>query len=404
MAIWTLARTYARGPGAAVRSGTVLGFRYVVHPVWLLVFALLLVSLVTSLSGPQATDLPATLTVLVGAVVVALFIVSIVAHELAHALVARRLGLPQATIQLLTLGRPSEHEPDPVSPGSELAVAATGPTLSAGIGLLLVAASYLIPADQGDAILALYRTCLWLGLANLGLAAFHLVPVLPLDGGRIVRAIAWLITNDLDRATATAAVVGRLFGYVVVGSGLFMAMSIDLVLGLWLVLLGWFTTRLARASVDRRRMDTLTAGLTVSDATDTDPAIILPALAVETLLLEDAERGGQGVYPVVEDGRLLGYLFISRLRRPLRRKRSNERVADALVPVERAPTLRPDEPLMRAVERLETVGSDGLPVVSADDPERLYGVVTRARVLDRLRARHAMAQARRGSAPSDVHG
>jgi CBS domain-containing protein len=151
-------------------------------------------------------------------------------------------------------------------------------------------------------------------------------------------------------------------------------------------------------------MEALTAGLTVSDATDTDPATITSALAVETLLLEDAERGGQGVYPVVERGQLVGFAFVSRLRRPLRRKRQGERVGDALVPVETAPSLRPEEPLIRAVERLEVVGSDGLPVMSSEDPTLLYGIVTRARVLDRLRARHAITQARGGSAPSDARG
>ncbi len=387
-----------------MRSGTLLGFRYVVNPGWLAVFAILLVSLVTSLTGGGNTELSALLALAVGLVVVALLIVSIVAHELAHAIVARRLGLPQMPVQLLTLGRPREDEPDPIAPSSELIVAITGPGFSAGVGLVFVAIATALPADPGGPARALYWMCLWLGLANLLLAGFQLVPVLPLDGGRIVRALAWSVTHDLDGATAATALVGRLFGYLVIGSGLFITMSVDLVLGVWLVLLGWFSTRLARASVDRRRMRELTAGLTVADCTDTDPAVVLPSLAVETLLLEDAQRGGQGVYPVMEEGRLLGFVFSGRLRRPLRRRHSDERVRDVLIPTDRVPRLGPDEPLMRAAERLEAIHSDGLPVLSTDGTDQLYGVVTRARVLDRLRARHAVRQARGGSASSGLRG
>lgn len=387
-----------------MRTGTLFGFTYVVHPAWLLIFALITISLVSSVSGATAAGLSASVMLAVATVVVGLFVVSIVAHEFSHALVARRLGLADRPIQLLTLGRRSESEPDPREPSSELLVALSGPALSVGLGLLLIALAAVVPGGPESASRALYWTFWWLGLANLALGGFHLVPVLPLDGGRIVRAAAWTVANDLDRATAATAFVGRMFGYLVIGSGLFIAISVDLISGMWMVLLGWFTIRLARASVDRRRMETLTAGLTVSDATDTDPAVIPPSLAVETLLLEEAERGGQGVYPVMEEGRLLGFVFSSRLRGPLRRARPDERARDVIIPVERAPSLRRDEPLMRAVEKLEAAASDGLPVLSGMDPTDLYGVVTRTRVLDRLRARHAVTQARDGSASLDVRG
>lgn len=370
-----------------MRSGTFLGFPYTVHPVWLLVFAILLVSLVTSLSGSATAQLSTPAALVVGSLVVALFVISIVAHELSHAVMTRRLGLPGARIQLATIGRPVESEPDPIAPGGEFVVAVAGPVLSAIVGLLLVAAASVVPTGSDEAVLAVYWSCLWLGLANLVLAAFHLVPVLPLDGGRIVRAGVWTLTRDLDRASATTAFVGRMFGYLVIGGGLFLAMSIDIIFGLWMVLLGWFTTRLARGSLDRRRMERLTQGLTVADATDTDPATIPPSLAVATLLREDEEQGGQGVYPVVDGEIVLGVVFTSRLRRPFRRPPADERVRDVLIPIERAPSLEADEPLIRAVERLELTRGDGLPVLSRDDPGRVYGVVTRARVLDRLRAR-----------------
>jgi Zn-dependent protease len=387
-----------------VRTGTLLGYPYQVHPVWLLIFATLLVSLVSTVDGSGVSELSGPAALIVGALVVALFVVSIVAHELSHALMSKRLGLPRQRIQMLTLGRPYEREPDPTSPQDELKVASVGPLLSAVIGGLLLAAASLVPASADDMLRGLYWTCWWLGLANLVLAGFHLVPVLPFDGGRIVRALIWASTRELDRASSMTAFAGRMFGYMVIGSGLFIAISVDLFVGVWMVLLGWFTTRLTRGAVDRLRMERLTTDLTVGDATDTEPTVILPSLAIETLLIADEQRADQGVYPVVEDGRLLGVVFTARVRGRWRRRRTGEEARDALIPIERAPSFRPDDPLVRAVEKLEAMRINGLPVVTAEDPVQLYGVVTRARVVERLRVRQAMARARDGSAPSDVRG
>jgi Zn-dependent protease len=386
-----------------MRSGTILGFPYQVQPAWLLIFAVLIVSVVSSVDGSVIGELSGVATVVVGIVVVGLFVGCIVAHEFSHAVLARRLGLPRVPIQLLAVGQPAGTEPDPTSPSDELKMALAGPVVSLVLGLLLLSAAALLPEAAAEQRGAIYWTLWWLGMANIVLAGFHLVPVLPLDGGRIVRAAAWTMTDDLDRATLMTANVGRLFGYLVIGSGLFIALSVDVFLGVWVILLGWFTTRLSRAATNRRRMEQLTAGLTVEDATDTDPAVIAPSLAVETLLAEDARSAGQGVYPVVDGEALLGVVFTARLRSPLRRTKPGARARDVLIPIGRAPSFEPGQPLFDAVDRLEAMGADGLPVIKAGE-DRLYGVVTRARVLEKLRVRDAMARARDGSASLDARG
>ena len=387
-----------------MRTATLFGFPVMVNPAWLLVFALLIVSLVTSVAGTGPAMLPGEAALGVSAVVVVLFVASVVAHELTHALVARRRGLPIRPIQLLTLGQPVETEPEPTSPLTEVLVAASGPLVSAviGGGLLLVALAF--PADTAQPLSLVYWTVYWLALAYLVLAVFHLVPVLPLDGGRLVRAVAWRIGGDLDRGTRGASVVGRPFGYAVVGSGLFVALFVELFLGIWLVLLGWFSGRLSRTAVDRRRMERLTAGLTVEDATDTSPAVVPPSLTVVTLMEQDEQNGGPGIYPVFEGERLLGVIFLSRLRRSFRRDWAERRTADVLIPIERAPSLRPGEPLMHAVERLEATRADGLPVLEASDPPRLVGVITRQNVMARLRARQTISDERARSAADRARG
>jgi len=387
-----------------MRTGTLLGVPYQVQPVWLLVFAIAIVTFMSSVGGGVAETLPTAGVLLVGGLVVALFVACIVAHELSHALMRRRLGLAVRPVQLLTLGRPVEAEPDPTSPKDELLVAATGPVLSAAIAAALLGLASLFEGGSSKLVEGLYWLCWWLAFANLVLAGFHLVPVLPLDGGRIVQAAIWAVVRDLDRATDISALVGRGFGYIVIGSGLFVIFSVDLFFGIWMVLLGWFATRLSRSAVDRRRMQQLTAGLSVKDATITDITEIPAGMTVEALMEQDRQRGGHGVYPVVEDGRTLGIFFTSRVHGPLRRSRPDQLVSEAAIPLERAPTYGPDEPLIHAVERLETLRTDSLPVVDPDEPSRLYGIVTREKALERLRMRHRLAQARGGSASLGERG
>lgn len=380
-----------------MRSATLFGFPLVANPAWLLVFALLVVSLVTSVAGTGPAILPSSAALGVSAVVVALFVVSLVIHELTHALVARRRGLEVSEVRLLALGNPTADEPDPESPLTDALVAASGPLISAVIGTTLLLAALTFPADVGEPASLAYWALYWLGLANLALALLHLVPVLPLDGGRLVRALAWRSSGDLDRATAWTAAIGRAFGYVVIGSGLFIAMFVELFVGIWLVLLGWFAGRLSRSAVDQRAMEQLTSGLTVDDAIDHDAAVIPPTLTIDTLMAQDEQEDGPGVYPVLESGRLVGVVFLSRLRRRFRHDWTEQRAADVLVPVDRAPSLRADEPLIRAVERLEALRVDGLPVVDSSDPERLAGLLTRRNLMARLRARQTLLEGRTGS-------
>jgi CBS domain-containing protein len=127
-------------------------------------------------------------------------------------------------------------------------------------------------------------------------------------------------------------------------------------------------------------------------------------MAVGALVEQDRQRGGHGVYPVVEDGRTLGILFTSRLHGQLRRSRPDQLVSEAAIPLDRAPTYGPDEPLIHAVERLETLRTDSLPVVDPAEPSRLYGIMTREKALERLRMRHHLATARGDSASLGERG
>lgn len=375
-----------------------LGLRVVVHPVWLAVFSLLGVSLAASFEGPGSRPLEDRAAIGTGLISAALFMAAVIVHELSHALVSRVRGVPVDEVRVLALGLPPRATRAAGTPATQVLVAVSGPAFSALLGLLLVGLAVAMTPPDGapEGALAVQLVAWWLGLANLGLAAFQLIPAVPLDGGRVVHAMALGLTGDDERATVIAGRVGRAFGYAVMAGGLAIAFLGEVLGGLWLVLLGWLGGRLARASVDRLRMTRLAAGMTVADATTPEAPAVPPSLTLDALMAQDGRGASDGVFAVVEADRLVGAVYASRVRRSPRRGWDHRRAAEAMVPVGSLPRLHPDDPLLKAIESLEAGRWEGFPVVAADEPGRLVGLITRSRVLERLRARQAMLTEREG--------
>jgi Zn-dependent protease len=187
-----------------------------------------------------------------------LFLGTVFAHEVSHTAVAQRRGVVVKQIRLMVFGGASELEDGEMTPQTELAIAIVGPISSAALGGIFLAASSLL---SGTA--ALGGALRFVGIANLVLAVFNLMPGLPLDGGRVLRAILWRRTGDRDRATATALKVGRFAGVTLVGVGAYLVLSISSALGIWVLLVGWFLMRMATASARTHRLEAATRGRTV---------------------------------------------------------------------------------------------------------------------------------------------
>jgi Zn-dependent protease len=192
-----------------------------------------------------------------------LFFASIVAHELAHALVARIFGMEIKRIHLFLLGGISDLEREPVSARAEFWMAIAGPLASLVFGtLLLVAASTSLspfdPAHASEQLAALsplMTLTLWVASTSVVLAFFNLVPAFPLDGGRVLRAMLWYLLGDRRPATVAAASIGRAIGWSSVAAGLAMMLGVTVpffgrstTAALWLVMLGWFIASAARRS------------------------------------------------------------------------------------------------------------------------------------------------------------
>ena len=305
---------FGRGSIQLVR---VFGIRVGVDASWFLV----LFFFIFLLSGSFRATLNSSDTVayLTAVAAVLLFFGSLILHELGHALVARRLGIGIAGIDLWFFGGLAKMQRDADSPGTEFKIAVAGPLVTLAVVVVCLAASVALTdmeslrqaallqagaqSSPGEVLLG------WLADINLLVFAFNLIPGLPLDGGRIARAIAWKVTGDRLRATRLAATLGQGFSYVMIGLGLFLLVQGGATAGLWLMVLGWFLSQAARSTVAQTAFTERLGGVTVADIMDPEPVSIPASLPVSRARDEFFLRYRWPWFPVVDAaGRFVGLL------------------------------------------------------------------------------------------------
>jgi Zn-dependent protease/CBS domain-containing protein len=376
------------GDGLAV--GRLFGIEIRVSITWAILLAL--IALVgaeqASLAAP---GLPFVLKWVVGAVVAAGFLVSVLAHELAHAMVARRRGVPTTSIVLAFIGGLAPLAIQARRAGDELAIAVSGPALSLALGtvvLALAAGVGLLDPRLGPIAGAM----IVVGGLNILLGLLSLLPGYPLDGGRIVRALAWGRSGDTDRATRFTARIGRMLGWTTIGVGVAIAFMDRTTEGLLVLALGWFLTTGARTLDRRLGLEQLLRGVPVRDAMELDVPWVGPQLTIDTFAHRFEGEDGVRAIAVVEDDRVVGVLGIRRLQRLGRRRFASTRVADVMAVPPQVPVLSPDDELWGALDLVNASGLDGVAV--AEDGH-LAGMLTRrslsAVVRDRMAARSSAA-------------
>jgi Zn-dependent protease len=288
-----------------------------------------------------------------------LFFGSIFLHELSHSLVALRRGLSVRRIRLFIFGGVSEIEDEAESPDDELAVTLAGPAASLALGVLFIAVGWPL-----SSVLEMpARIAMILGFANLSIAVFNLLPGLPLDGGRMLRALVWRRSGDRGRATRIAVFTGRLLGGLlgVVGAALVFAYG-DFS-ALWFLAVGWFLFEAASTSAIQEQFLARIQGLTVGDlmrrtdtAVDGDSTV---AAALELHAWGDKLRP----LPVDVAGHVTGVFGTKEVTRVAREDRSITLVRDAMSPIGPADLVATDTPLRRALNPGE--GTSGVLVVVA---------------------------------------
>jgi Zn-dependent protease len=338
---------------STIRFGRIAGIEIGAHWTWLMVVALVVWSLAVSVFPAQNPDLAPAAYVLMALVAALLFFASLLAHELGHALQARRDGVAVDGITLLVFGGMARLAGEPPTAGAELRIALAGPAVSLVIGVVLLAAAIVLPLPS-----AVDGVVYWVGSINLVLLAFNLLPAFPLDGGRVVRALVWWRNGDLARATEWAAGGGRAFAVAFIVAGFVLAVFTASLSGLWLTLIGFFLLGAAESELQLVRSRRVLGGLRVADVMVRDPVTVPADLSIQRFVDDVFLRHRHTAYPVVDGGPIGVVSFRDVLSTP-REQWTTVRVRDRMRPLGRA----------RVVDAQSDL-ADVLPHLLADDLHR----------------------------------
>jgi Zn-dependent protease/predicted transcriptional regulator len=360
----------------------ILGFEVRLHLSWLFIVAIVSVSVADRLSAFQPGIDP-VLSWTIGFLGALGFMLTAVAHELAHALVARRDGSEGELIVVNFIGSPAAVDVVASSPRAEALVALAGPATSAVIGAVLCLVAVAMMA-LGSTLGAVADVLVIVGALDLLLAGINLVPAFPLDGGRVVRAIGWARRHDQRAGTKMAGTVGRYTGRTLIVIGLAVILAGDVVDGVMVGLVGWFLMASARSVGRWLVLDGLVQGLRVDEAMEQHLETVTPQLTLDTFASSILDGSVGPALPVIRDDAVVGIVGLAQVRAVPRRSWPSTRTLDVMVGSPEMPTATPDDRLTDALERLRRSHLDGLPVL---DGTTLRGVLTRRSIAAVLHAR-----------------
>lgn len=297
--------------GGDIKIGRLAGIPISIHPLWLVIVALITWSLGSTYYPDEVSGIAPAAAYGLGLASALLLFASILLHELGHAIVARRYGVEIEGIELWLLGGVAKMKGVAHRPGEELRFALAGPGVTVVIALTFLLALALLPSSTPDAVTALFA---YQALINGMILVFNMLPAFPLDGGRVLRSLLWRREGDFERATARAARVGRVFGYGMVGLGV-LGVFAGVPGFLWLALIGFFLIVAGRAEEAGAELQSTfkESGLRRVMAM---PASTLDAGETVARALRDSFAAhGYRSFPVTEGGRAVGLLTIDRVEK-----------------------------------------------------------------------------------------
>jgi Zn-dependent protease len=351
--------------------GRIFGIHVGLNWSLLVVAALIAWSLATSILPSAAPGQTSEAYWIAGVLSAFVFLASLLAHELAHSVVATRRGVRVEGITLWLFGGVSRFSSETNSPGAQALITFVGPLTS----LVLGVAFYLVSVAIGGGSGLVPVTLSWLGYINITLGVFNLVPAFPLDGGRLLQSLIWLRTGDRLRATRIAARIGMGFAYLLIAYGLAtFIFAGSLVGGLWSVFLGWFLLSAARSEETGGLIRQALAGLTVAEVMTPNPV-----QAPDNITAEDALHGyvlasRHSTFPTHDAaGRLSGLLTLTALKNVAPAARQTTLIKEIICPLDKVSTAAPADPIANLLAVAESCGEGRTLVVESG---KLVGIIS----------------------------
>ena len=382
--------------GRRIRLFSLLGFEVGVDISWILLALLITWTLAAGYFPAQNPELATATYWWMGVAGALGLFFSIIFHEFAHSLVARRYQLPITGITLFIFGGVAHMQEEPGTPRAEFLMAVAGPIAS----LLLAGLFYLawragLSADMAAPVAGVLQ---YLAVINLVLALFNLVPAFPLDGGRMLRAALWGWHKDLRRASRTAAAFGGAFGILLIVLGLLSVVTGNFIGGMWWFLIGLFVRAAAGSSYQQTVMRQTLAGKTVRQLMVRDMVTVPPGITIAQLVEDYFYRSYHKLYPVVEAGRCTGSISIRNVNKVHRDDWARTPVSEIADPCDEKTSVDANMDAMTVMGRMRESGRSRLLVM---DGERLAGIVTLKDIMTYLSFRMEVEEGVRTALPDD---
>lgn len=368
---------------ASFHLGRIAGIRVGVHWSVLVIFALIAWGLAASRFPAAYPQYSNGAYVAAAVLTAAVFFASLLAHEISHALVARRNGLGVEDITLWLFGGVARLSGEARNPGAELRIAGVGPLVSLLLGVVFLGVAALLRNAGYDGLtLAGFA---WLGGINIALAVFNVIPAAPLDGGRLLRSIIWWRTGDRLKATRWSSRAGQFFGWVLVALGLLTFFTGQGFGALWLALIGWFLVGAATAENRQATVRGQLGELAIRDVMTANPVTAPGSMTVEELLGSELIQHRHSSFPLTENGgAAIGLVTFNQIRQVPSQARASTRLRDIACPLDQVAQARPEEPTADLLPRLSNC-AEGRALVFSDGA--LVGIVSPSdvsRVLRRI--------------------
>lgn len=370
--------------GTAMRHGRMSGLAFAPDYSWLVVLMLGIWSLARQSLPATHAGWSLSIYWIVGAIVSALFFVSVAAHELARGFVARAYSIPERKTTLFAFGGTPDIDQQSRLPHQEVLIALAGPGMSLALAVLFYELSLQGSGSSG----AIHALVWWLAWLHLMLFFVNLLPAYPLAGGRILRAVIWDGSGNQRRATTITLGIAQFIALVLLLYGSWQVFSQlrsgswgD---GQWIAVAGWLlhraVTQSEQQAISYNRH--LLLGYTARDAMLTGLPCVLHRLTLDLVIDQIIRPGGHHYVMVVKDQKLVGFLSIDRIASIPQKQWPVMRAEDLMLPMAPVKTVHPDLALATVLERMAC--EHELVVV---DGERPIGLVTRKTVLGFLDAR-----------------
>lgn len=372
--------------------GRALGIPIRVHASWFLVFLFVTSTLATGYLPESLPGLSAERYWAMAGIAAVLLFVSVLLHELGHSYVALRYRIPIEQITLFIFGGVAHMRKEPPSPRAEFLIAVAGPVVSFLLGAMCFGFVVLAESVQEQGLQGLIMLGALLGMVNVQLGLFNLIPGFPLDGGRVLRAGLWAWGKDFYRATQQAAMVGLGFGVllgllgvgVIVGAltgGLPASVASN---GGWVIFIGMFLFAAALASRRQAILRQSLGAIPVRDLMVQTVVSIPPDCTLDEAVNQYFRPYGYGGFPVIEDGQLVGLVTVLEIQNVPSALWNWRTVGQVMRPFAPSLVVAPDAPVIQAMERMAREGWDRLVVMEGD---RIVGLVTHSAIVHFLQLR-----------------